>query len=170
MILSAQTIRHLCAGPRFETARMFDSKRRPLIAPFHERTVIRGRSGGLTHAGYDVHIRETMILWPGEFILASTLEYFVLPFDLVGLLHDKSSWARCGLSLFNTVAEPGWEGTLTLELVNHGKSALTITSGDPIGQMIFMRLDEPTESPYPETGKYFRQPARAVPALDEVPA
>jgi dCTP deaminase len=167
MILSAQTIRSLCCGSMFETARQFNASLRPLIAPFQEETMVGGRSGGISHAGYDIHIREGKTLAAGEFFLASTIEYFVMPNDLTGLLHDKSSWARVGLSLFNTVAEPGWEGTLTLELVNHGRSAIHIEPGSPIGQMIFCRLDQPTENPYPADGKYQRQPARPVPAILE---
>ena len=75
-----------------------------------------------------------------------------MPDDLVAFVHDKSTWARRGLSLFNTVIEPGWRGFLTLELVNHSDEQLMVSAGDPIAQIIFMRMEEPTERPY--TGKY----------------
>lgn len=148
MILPAQTIRKL----------------QP-ITPFHERTVHNGMSFGLSHAGYDVRIAQDMLLLSGEFALASTVEHFDIPNDLIAFVHDKSTWARHGLSLFNTVIEPGWRGFLTLELSYNGPLSLWIQAGDPIAQVVFMRLEEPTESPY--TGKYQNQHAGAVPAILE---
>jgi dCTP deaminase len=148
MILPAQSIRKL----------------KPIL-PFVERTVHNGMSFGLSHAGYDVRIAEEVWLMPGAFSLASTMEEFFMPKDLVAFVHDKSSWARLGLSLFNTVIEPGWCGYLTLELVNHSDVPLVIRAGDPIAQIIFMRLEEPTEKPY--TGKYQDQKAGPQVAIHE---
>lgn len=140
MILSAQSIRTL----------------RP-VTPFEDRGVIRGRSYGLSVAGYDIRVAEDIALWPGDFRLASSVERFTMPDDVLALVKDKSSWARLGLSVFNTVIEPGWEGWLTLELKNQGNKSLRIESGDPIAQILFERLDEPTEQPY--SGKYQNQEA-----------
>ena len=148
MILPAQTIRKL----------------KPIF-PFHERTVHNGMSYGLSHAGYDVRIAETVVLSPGASCLASTIEEFFIPTDIVAFVHDKSSWARRGLSLFNTVIEPGWIGFLTLELVNHSDQKLFVAAGDPIAQIIFMRLEEPTENPY--SGKYQHQKRGPQVAIDE---
>ena len=55
-----------------------------------------------------------------------------MPRDMVGVVHDKSTWARRGLSVFNTVIEPGWRGKLTLELVYHGGQDLLIPAGSGI--------------------------------------
>lgn len=148
MILPAQTIRKL----------------KP-ITPFHERTVHLGMSFGLSHAGYDVRIAETVVLSQGNFALASTIEHFDIPNDLIAFVHDKSTWARQGLSLFNTVIEPGWRGYLTLELVNNSRETLVIDGGSSIAQIVFMRLEEPTESAY--AGKYQDQRAGAVSAMME---
>lgn len=148
MILPSQVIRKL----------------KPII-PFKERTIYEGMSYGLSHAGYDVRIAETVMLEPGQFCLASTVEEFLMPNDVVAFVHDKSTWARRGLSLFNTVIEPGWQGFLTLELVNHSDKALVIWGSSPIAQIIFMRLEEPTEKPY--TGKYQNQQRGPQGARDE---
>ena len=56
--------------------------------------------------------------------------------------HDKSTWARRGLSVFNTVIEPDWRGFLTLELVYHGWKPLRIPAGAGIAQVIFHRTEE----------------------------
>lgn len=152
MILPAQRIRQLCQGER------------PLVSPFSERTVSHGMTYGLSAAGYDVRIREEVQIRSGSFVLASTVERFNMPDNLIGRLTNKSSWARLGVSVHHSVIEPGWRGYLTLEIfcVRHelesrGFGALTIGAEAPIAQVVFEELSEPTDQPY--TGKYQDQPA-----------
>ena len=135
------------------------------VEPFFERSVSYGMSFGLSHAGYDVRIAQSLNLMPGEFKLASTVERFKMPNNLVGFVHDKSSWARRGLSLFNTVIEPGWEGYLTLELVNHSQRVIGISAEMPIAQIIFMQTAAPVEFPY--RGKYQHQETGPQEAREE---
>jgi dCTP deaminase len=145
MILSAQSIR-----------------KKGLLTPIEDRTEHRGRTYGLSACGYDVRVefdgtgeRNWIVLNPGAFTLASTIERFTMPNDIVGIVHDKSSWARQGLAVQNTVIEPGWSGWLTLELTNHSKTPIKIYRGVGIAQVIFHLLDEPTEQEY--DGKYQAQ-------------
>lgn len=98
---------------------------------------------------------------PGRFILASAMEEFQMPNNLMGIVHDKSTWARRGLSVFNTVIEPGWNGFLTLELVYHGHQPLTIPAGSGIAQVIFHDLTELAAY----QGKYQDQADKPVPAI-----
>jgi dCTP deaminase len=137
MILSANSIRRL----------------RP-VEPFVERGVVRGRSFGLSVAGYDIRVDQNRQLCPGQFSLASSMEKFTIPKNIIAFVKDKSSWARRGLSVFNTVIEPGWEGYLTLELMNNGWETLDIYDGDPIAQIIFEYTDEETDG---YNGKYQNQ-------------
>lgn len=125
------------------------------VEPFVERSVEGGMSYGLSAAGYDVRVAEDIYLEPGDFTLASTLERFITPPDLVGIVHDKSTWARLGLAVQNTVIEPGWQGYLTLELTNHGHGIISIAKGMPIAQIVYHKLMQPTEQPY--QGKYQNQ-------------
>jgi dCTP deaminase len=106
---------------------------------------------GCGPAGYDVRVEfdehghmPAVQLLPGQFLLASTIERFKMPRDVLGIVHDKSTWARLGLACQNTVIEPGWEGWLTLELTNHGHEPLTIERGMPIAQVIFHFVDDDT--------------------------
>lgn len=132
------------------------------VEPFVESSRQNGMSYGLSHAGYDVRIDidnevtgdKFLYIGPGAFYLASTLEKFKMPKNLIGIVHDKSTWARRGLAVQNTVIEPGWEGYLTLELTNHGTSGLYIQEGDPIAQIIFHYIDEEVEG---YKGKYQNQ-------------
>lgn len=152
MILSAQSIRRRCAGPE------------PLLSPFTERYATdAGTSAGISPAGYDLRLvlgegYHNRTLLPGDFLLAATMERFVMPRDLIGRVCDKSTLARKGLSVFNTVIEPGWRGYLTLELVNKGPYPVYLEYGMGIAQVLFETLDEPTEEPYPEGAKYQDQP------------
>lgn len=97
-----------------------------------------------------------------RFILASSIEEFQMPNHLMGVVHDKSTWARKGLSVFNTIIEPGWNGWLTLELVYHGKEDLIIPAGSGIAQVIFHDILEPASY----KGKYQNQPDKPVSAIN----
>lgn len=150
MILSAQSIRHY-----------------NLITPFFERTVKDGMSFGLSSCGYDVRIAQDIGLghMGNRFALASTIERFQMPDFLVGRVCDKSTWARKGVAVQNTIIEPGWRGHLTLELSLNTKGIISIHKGMPIAQIIFEFLDEPTEAAY--NGKYQDQEDKPVPAKFE---
>jgi dCTP deaminase len=139
-------------------------ERKP-VKPFVERAVSNGMTYGLGPAGYDVRIAEKVLLKPGAFALASTIERFTMNPDVIGFVHDKSTWARKGLTVQNTVIEPGWQGWLTLELTNHGYSELLIEAGSPIAQVIFHLLPEETDLPY--GGKYQNQQRGPQPAILE---
>jgi dCTP deaminase len=93
------------------------------------------------------------ILHPGEFVLGQTLERVKLPNDVVGRLEGKSSLGRLGLLIHSTAGfvDAGFEGNLTLELSNVANLPITIYHGMPIGQISFMRMDQPVESPYGST-------------------
>jgi len=93
---------------------------------------------------------EPFILHPGEFVLGSTLERITLPDDLVARLEGKSSLGRLGLLIHSTAGfiDPGWDGHVTLELSNVANLPITIYYGMKIGQLSFVQLTEPAETPY----------------------
>lgn len=94
----------------------------------------------------------------GNFITASAIEEFQMPTNLVGKVHDKSTWARRKLSVFNTIIESGWNGFLTLELVYHGTEELKIPAGSGIAQVVF----HTTSDDMAYKGKYQNQPDQPV--------
>lgn len=144
MILSGQTI-----------------KRLNIISPCVERTVHQGMTYGLGPAGYD--IRSGIAIWFGSkrFSLAFSIEHFTMPDNVLGMVCDKSTWARRGLTVQNTIIEPGWRGNLTLELTYHADKILHVREGDPIAQIVFQFTDE---SCVPYDGKYQDQAAEPVEA------
>lgn len=183
MILSGQSIRRLCTnegGKVYVPGRGLcwddNAIKHRMITPFVERSVHGGKSFGLSVAGYDIRvakflrngvtIEEPIRMQNGDFILASSVERIKMPNDLLCIVHDKSSWAREGLALQNTVLEPGWEGFITLELSFHRPAhRIVVSPGDPIAQLIFHKLDQPAEKPY--DGKYQNQADMPVEAINE---
>jgi dCTP deaminase len=93
---------------------------------------------------------EPFVLHPGEFVLGSTLEVVTLPDDLAARLEGKSSLGRLGLIVHATAGfvDPGFKGTLTLEITNLTRVPIKLYAGLPIAQLSFMALDAPAEHPY----------------------
>jgi dCTP deaminase len=157
-------------------------QRAPIKNMLETKEVASGTTYGLGEAGYDIRLKqdllftrrgESMIICEnvagfdpiqigyGSFTLASAMEEFQMPNNLVGVVHDKSSWARRGLSVFNTVIEPGWNGFLTLELVYHGYKDLHLPAGCGIAQVLFHDLYR--QAVY--TGRYQNQEDHPVGAI-----
>ncbi len=90
------------------------------------------------------------ILHPGEFVLGATFEVLRLPDDLVARLDGKSSLGRLGLQVHSTagLADPGFEGQITLELSNVASLPIAIYPGMRIAQLVFERLTTPADRPY----------------------
>jgi deoxycytidine triphosphate deaminase len=62
----------------------------------------------------------------------------------------NSSLGRLGLLIHSTAGfiDPGWDGHVTLELSNVANLPVTIYPGMKIGQISFVQLTEPAETPY----------------------
>ena len=97
---------------------------------------------------------EPFVIHPGEFALGRTLEYVELPDDIVARIEGKSSIGRLGLIVHATAGfcDPGFQGTLTLELNNLTRVPILLHPGLPIAQLSFMTLDRPAERPYGSPG------------------
>ncbi len=84
-------------------------------------------------------------LKPHQFLLARTLEYIKIPKHLVGRVEGKSSWGRRGLFVHVSAGyiDPGFEGTITLELYNATNSYLPVRKHQNICQLSLMKLSSP---------------------------
>jgi dCTP deaminase len=122
--------------------RVFRNNRYPYIDP-------RAPQPDLTEL-LRIEDEEPFILHPGEFVLGQTLEWVELPDDLVARLEGKSSLGRLGLLIHSTAGyvDPGWKGTLTLELSNVANLPIALYFGMRIGQISFFRMSSPVERPY----------------------
>jgi dCTP deaminase len=97
---------------------------------------------------------EPFVIHPGEFCLGRTLEWVRIPNDIVARIEGKSSLGRLGLIVHATAGfcDPGFEGTLTLELNNLTRVPIKLYPNLPIAQLSFMTLDRPAQTPYGSPG------------------
>jgi dCTP deaminase len=80
-------------------------------------------------------------LHPGEFAIARTLEYVALPDRLSAEAVGRSSWGRLGLIIATaTLVEPGFHGTITLELTNVGTVPIVLYVGMRIAQLVIYEV------------------------------
>jgi dCTP deaminase len=97
---------------------------------------------------------------PGEFVLGRTLEHVELPDDIVARIEGKSSLGRLGLIVHATAGfvDPGFRGSLTLEITNLTRVPIKLYAGLLIAQLSFMALDRPAERPYgsEELGSHYQ--------------
>ena len=100
------------------------------------------------------------VVHPGEFVLGRTAEYVEMPDDLVARVEGKSSLGRLGLIVHATAGfvDPGFKGTLTLEITNLTRVPIKLWAGKPIAQLSVMALDRPAERPYghPDLGSHYQ--------------
>ena len=96
----------------------------------------------------------SFVIHPGEFVLGRTLEWVELPDDVVARIEGKSSLGRLGLIVHATAGfvDPGWKGTLTLEITNLTRVPIKLWATKPIAQLSFMTLDRPALRPYGHPG------------------
>jgi dCTP deaminase len=128
-----------------DSFRVFHNHRAPAID-------LRDPPSGLTEEVV-ISADEPYIIHPGEFCLGRTLEWIELPDDIVARIEGKSSIGRLGLIVHATAGfcDPGWKGTLTLELNNLTRIPIKLYPGLLIAQLSFMALDRPAERPYGST-------------------
>ncbi len=93
------------------------------------------------------------VLLPGQFILATTMEYFELPDNITAFVEGRSSLGRMGLFIQNAGwVDPGFKGEITLELFNANRCAIELQSGRRVGQLVFAKMDDKALNIY--NGKY----------------
>jgi dCTP deaminase len=101
------------------------------------------------------------ILKPGELVLAQTQESLSLPVNLTGFLSNISGLARLGINtLLSTHVAPGFglnhKKPIVLEIINHSKFNIELTSGMRICHMLFARNSSETSIGYDDKfpGRY----------------
>lgn len=149
---------------------------RLVIEPFVQHTRPPGHpSYGLQSFGYDVRLGRNfkfpvyqstpvspsnppqydhietdsyIVLNSGLSVLAVTYELIEMPRDCTAFIKCKSTWARLFINLNTTPLEAGWRGFVTIEIVNLSRIPVELLPGDGIGQVVFLRGDQPCRRPY----------------------
>ena len=155
----------------------FTDGKKTLIEPFHEdqlqpasydlrldSRVLLYREDGLT-TKENLDIPESGLkIYPGDFVLGVTVETVNVPETLAARFEGKSSLGRSGLLSHITAGfvDPGFSGTLTVELACINPWGFVLYQGMRIGQICFFELDTPASVGYGEKGHYQNQPNRPV--------
>ena len=167
-----------------------------MITPFEDKQVREGKiSYGLSSYGYDARVSNEFkiftnvnsdivdpknfkpsnfltkkvsecIIPPNSFVLASTIEYFKIPKDVLVICLGKSTYARCGIIVNVTPLEPGWEGHVTLEFSNTTPLPAKIYANEGVAQFVFLKGNERPEDTYSDRkGKYMGQVGVTLPKI-----
>ena len=100
-----------------------------------------------------VHVEsDVCVIPPNSFALASTVEYFRIPRNVLTVCLGKSTYARCGIIVNVTPLEPEWEGHVTLEFSNTTTLPAKIYAEEGVAQMLFFESDEECETSYADRG------------------
>ena len=170
------------------------AKDKGMISPFEEKQIRGNSiSYGVSSYGYDARVADEFkiftnvnteivdpknfkptsfiskkgkecIIPPNSFVLASTVEYFKVPEDVLVICLGKSTYARCGIIVNVTPLEPEWEGHVTLEFSNTTSLPAKIYANEGVAQMLFFQSDEICETSYKDRGgKYQGQKGVTLP-------
>ena len=160
MILSDKTIKSLLLSGKLGICPLDDVQIQPASVDVrlgNSFSVLETSSNAILKMDTPIKYRsitdDTFLLLPGQFVLASTMEYFRLPDNITAFVEGRSSIGRLGLFIENAGwVDPGFEGEITLELFNASSNAIELKAGRRIGQLVFAQLDCNAENPY--RGKY----------------
>jgi dCTP deaminase len=109
---------------------------------------------------------DVCIIPPNSFALASTIEYFRIPRDVLTVCLGKSTYARCGIIVNVTPFEPEWEGHVTIEISNTTPLPAKIYANEGIAQVLFFQTDDVCAVSYKDKkGKYQAQRGVTLPKI-----
>lgn len=107
---------------------------------------------------------DVCIIPPNSFALARSVEYFIIPRNVLVICVGKSTYARCGIIVNVTPLEPEWEGHITLEFSNTTPLPAKIYANEGVAQLLFLESDEVCETSYKDrAGKYQGQKGVTLP-------
>tara|TARA_B100000579_G_scaffold123908_1_gene99840 strand:- start:276 stop:830 length:555 start_codon:yes stop_codon:yes gene_type:complete len=167
-----------------------------MISPFEDKQIRGNKiSYGLSSFGYDARVSNEFkiftdvnseivdpknfkpsnfvtktvsecVIPPNSFVLASTVEHFKIPKDILVICLGKSTYARCGIIVNVTPLEPEWEGHVTLEFSNTTPLPAKIYANEGVAQFIFLKGNEKPETTYSDRkGKYMGQTGVTLPKV-----
>ncbi len=90
--------------------------------------------------GMDLYSMETVIIRPGEqyrFYHGFAVEF---PVGYAGIIMDKSSISKAGLTKMGGVFDAGYRGEYNTHLVNLGSEPYTVEEGDKVSQLVIVPI------------------------------
>lgn len=98
----------------------------------------------------EIDEKKGLIIFPKEFLLASTNEQIILPPDIIGILTGRSSYSRMGISieLSQNIIQPGHDDIIPLQIKNNLPFPIKIYPNMKIAQIYFIRMNRNSHLPY----------------------
>lgn len=160
MILSDKTIGEMLKEGRLSIEPLEEGQIQPASVDIrlgNTFCIVEDSAGGIITMRSEIKYKtikaDCYLLLPGQFVLATTMEYISLPDDLTAFVEGRSSLGRMGLFIQNAGwVDPGFKGEITLELFNANRCAIELQAGRRVGQLVFAKMDSSAENPY--NGKY----------------
>ena len=160
MILSDRTILRMLAEGTLGISPLEPAQVQPASVDIrlgNTFSVVEDTSSGIITMEHEIRYKtietDTYLLLPGQFVLATTMEYVTLPDNLTAFVEGRSSLGRMGLFIQNAGwVDPGFRGEITLELFNANRCASELRAGRRVGQLVLAEMDAPALHPY--SGKY----------------
>ena len=160
MILSDKTIQEMLAAGTLKIDPIEREQVQPASVDIrlgNTFSIVEDSPSGIIALDSEIRYRtitsESYVLLPNQFVLATTMEYFVLPDNVTAFVEGRSSLGRLGLFIQNAGwVDPGFQGEITLELYNANRCAIELKAGRRVGQLVFARMDGAALHPY--RGKY----------------
>jgi deoxycytidine triphosphate deaminase len=141
----------------------------PASVELHLGPILQVEQKNGSHKEHDLREGDYTVK-PGDFLLASTIEWCDLPINLLGRVEGKSSNARRGLVIHCTggFIDPGFQGQITLEIAHLGKAPLVLSLGQKIAQLAVSEC-YPAAFPYgdPRRKSKYQNQMGPTPAAEE---
>ena len=139
MILSDQTIRRMLEEKSLVIEPLEERQIQPASVDIrlgNTFSVVEDSSAGIIDLEREIRYKtietDKYLLLPGQFVLATTMEYIALPEDLTAFVEGRSSLGRMGLFIQNAGwVDPGFCGEITLELYNANRCAIELCASRP---------------------------------------
>ena len=106
-----------------------------------------------------------ILIPPNSYVLGRSMERFRMPGDVLGVVLGKSTYARSGIIVNVTPLEPGWEGTVTIEIGNATPLPAKVYAREGIAQVVFLQGETPEVSYADKAGKYQHQKGITLPRM-----
>lgn len=137
-----------------------------IVNPAHITTIDPKRVDDLSYIDVQTNV---CTIPPNSFVLAKSVEHLKIPRDVMTICLGKSTYARCGIITNVTPLEPGWEGTVTIEISNTTPLPAKVYAFEGIIQVLFFQSDSFPITTYDkrgeneEGGKYHNQVGITLP-------
>ncbi|ABP51621.1 MULTISPECIES: dCTP deaminase [Pyrobaculum] len=95
----------------------------------YESTVVRPCDLETAKPLFRIVKSDEVVIPPRNFVLLTTEEYVKMPDDVVGFANLRSTLARYGLVIPPTIVDAGFEGNITIEVVNESPNTIVLKRG-----------------------------------------